>query len=111
MSIARVALGRSTTSPRASDGAAASPGRWGSTVMKLLREQVPAKQVRGVRRREVRPRVDHDIPGAVGWGIDGSVDNRGHVRVPLCIGDDLLERQGDVAPLRAIADMDVRDVG
>src|SRR5216683_2762390 len=95
MSVARAALGRSTTSPDP-DGATDSPGRWGSTVMKLLREQVPAEEVGGVRAPQVRPGVHDDIPGPV--------------RVALCVGDDLLEGDGDIPALRAAADVDVRDV-
>src|SRR5713226_7736096 len=110
MSIALVALGRSTTSPDGSDGTAGSPGRWGSTVMKLLREQVPAEKVRGVRAPQVRPGVHDDVPGPVGRRVHGAVDVRRYVRVALPVGDDLHQRQGDVPSLRAAADVDVRDV-
>src|SRR6266849_3757653 len=109
MSVARVALGRSTTSPDP-DGATDSPGRWGSTVMKLLREQVPAEEVGGVRAPQVRPGVHDDIPGPVGGRVHGAGDQGGHVRVALCVGDDLLEGDGDIPALRAAADVDVRDV-
>src|SRR5260370_41284539 len=89
MSVARVALGRSTTSPdpgRATD----SPGRWGSTVMKLLGEQVPAEEVGGVRAPQVRPRVHDDIPGPLGARLRRARDRGGHVRGALRVGDDVL---------------------
>src|SRR5260221_4448340 len=109
MSVARVALGRSTSSPDP-DGATDSPGRWGPTVMKLLREQVPAEKVGGVRAPEVRPRVHDDIPGPVRGRVHRVRDHGGHVRVALRVGDDLLERYGDIPALRAVADVDVRDM-
>src|SRR5260370_12548104 len=109
MSVARVALGRSTTSLDR-DGATDSPGRWGPTVMKVLREQVPAEKVGGVRAPQVRPRVDDHIPGAVGGRVHRAWDRCGHVRVALGVGYDLLEGDGDIPALRAVADVDVRDV-
>src|SRR5258706_9989909 len=109
MSVARVALGRSTTSPDP-DGATDSPGRWGPTVMKLLREKVPAEKVGGVRAPQVRPRVDDHVPGPVGGRVHRARDRCGHVRVALRVGYDLLEGDGDIPALRAVADVDVRDV-
>src|SRR5712691_1932511 len=110
MSVARVALGRSTTSPADSDGTAGSAGRWGPTVMKLLREQVPAEKISGVRPAHVRPCVHDYVPGPSGRRVHGVLDDRCRVRVALSVGDDLLERYGDVSPLHAIADVDVRDM-
>src|SRR6266478_9675377 len=109
MSVARVALGRSTTSPDP-DGATDSPGRWGSTVMKLLREEVPAEEVGRVGAPQVRPRVHDDVPGPVGGRIHRARDHSGHVRVALRVGDDLLEGDGDISALCAAADVDMRDV-
>src|SRR6266853_375148 len=86
MSVAGVALGRSTTSPDP-DGATDSPGRWGSTVMKLLREEVPAEEVGRVGAPQVRPRVHDDVPGPVGGRIHRARDHSGHVRVALGVGD------------------------
>src|SRR6266852_197524 len=110
ISVARVELGRSTTSPPASEGVTDSPGRWGSTVMNLLREQIPAEKVCGVRAPQVRPRVHDHVPGPVGGRVHRARDLGGHVRVALRVGDDLLEGYGDVPALRAAADVDVRDV-
>src|SRR5258708_18101228 len=109
MWVARVAVGRSTTSPDP-DGATDSPGRWGPTVMKLLREQVPAKKIGGVRAPQVRPRVHDDIPGPVGGRGHRVLDPGGHVRVALRVRDDLLHVAGDIPALRSVADVDVRDV-
>src|SRR5260370_10998124 len=109
MSVARVALGRSPTSPDP-DGATDSPGRWGPTVMKVLREQVPAEKVGGVRAAQVRPRVHDHVPGPVGGRVHRARDRCGHVRVALGVGYDLLEGDGDIPALRAVADVDVRDV-
>src|SRR5258708_359181 len=109
MSVAGVALGRSTTSPDP-DGATDSPGRWGSTVMKLLGEQVPAEEVGRVGAPQVRPRVHDDIPGPVGGRVHRARDRGGHVRVALRVGYDLLEGDSDIPALRAAADVDVRDV-
>src|SRR6266704_4714078 len=109
ISVARVALGRSTTSPDP-DGATDSPGCWGPTVMKVLREQVPAEKVSGVRAPQVRPRVHYDVPRPVGGRVHRARDQGGHVRVALRVGDDLLESDGDIPALRAVADVDVRDV-
>src|SRR5260370_38626929 len=90
MSVARVALGRSTTSPDP-DGATDSPGRWGPTVMKVLREQVPAEKVGGVRAAQVRPRVHDDIPGPVGGRVHRTRDRGGHFRVAVRVAYGLLE--------------------
>src|SRR5260370_15396787 len=110
MSVARVALGRSTTSPADPEGATGSPGLWGSTVMNRLREQVPAEKVGRVRAPEVRPRVHDHVPGPIGGRVHRAGDGRGHVRVALRVGDDLLEGYGDIPALRTAADVDVRDV-
>src|SRR5260370_28391983 len=109
MSVARVALGRSTTSPDP-DGATDSPGRWGPTVMKLLREQVPAKKIGGVRAPQVRPRVHDDIPGPVGGRGHRVWDQGVHVPVALRVGDDLLPGAGDIPALRGAAAVAVRSV-
>src|SRR5260370_41916324 len=108
MSVARVALGRSTTSPdpgRATD----SPGRWGSTVMKLLGEQVPAEEVGGVRAPQVRPRGHDDIPGPVGGRVHRARDRGEHVRFALPVAYDLLQGDGVIPALRAPAAGGVRE--
>src|SRR5260370_7142916 len=78
MSVARVALGRSTTSPADPEGATGSPGLWGSTVMNRLREQVPAEKGGRVRAPEVRPRVHDHVPGPIGGAVNHAGDGSDH---------------------------------
>src|SRR6266849_10885948 len=85
MSVARVALGSSTTSPESSDDADESLGLRGSRVMQLLREQVPAEQIGCVRALHVRSCMHHGVPGAVLQRI-GCVESRPGVGVALSGG-------------------------
>src|SRR5260370_17047538 len=95
MSVARVALGSSTTSPESSDDADESLGLRGSRVMQLLREQVPAEQISGVRALHVRSCMHHGVPGAVRRRI-GCVQSRPAVGVPLAVRPHPLPTQQDV---------------
>src|SRR5216683_2212338 len=85
MSVARVALGSSTTSPESSDDADESLGLRGSRVMQLLREQVPAERI-------------------------GGGDGRFRVGVALGVGRHLVQADGDAPPLLAAPQVDMRDV-
>src|SRR6266567_3319859 len=87
MSVARVAVGSSTTSAACSDRAAGSSGRRGPRLTVRLHEQVSAEQVGGARTLHVRSRVHHDVPGAGGRRIGGG-DVRFDVGVALTVGDD-----------------------
>src|ERR1700674_4995903 len=109
MSVARDALESSMTSPAWSDGAAGSRGLWGSEVMKLLREQIPAEQIGGVRTLHVRPRVHDHVPGA-GGGRVGGADRRFRVGAALAVGRHIAQEDGDAASLLAAAQVNVRDV-
>src|SRR5216683_4332863 len=109
MSVARVALGSSTTSPESSDDANESLGLRGSRVMQLLREQVPAEQIGGVRTLHVRSRVHDHVPGA-GRGRIGGGDGRFRVGVALGVGRHLVQADGDAPPLLAAPQVDMRDV-
>src|SRR5216684_2377782 len=110
MSVARVALGSSTTSPESSDDADESLGLRGSRVMQLLREQVPAEQIAGVRALHVRSCVHDYVPGAGGGRIDGAPDGRFRVGVAQGVGRHLVQADRNAAPLLAAAQVDVRDV-
>src|SRR6266849_8757252 len=109
MSVARDALESSTTSPAWSGGIAGSVGLWGCEVMKLLREQIPAEKIGGVRALHVRPRVDDHVPGA-GRGRVGGVDGRFRVGMALAVGRHSVQADGDAPPRLAAAEVNVRDV-
>src|SRR6266481_227710 len=102
MSVARVALGSSTTSPESSDDADESLGLRGSRVMQLLREQVPAKQIGGAPALHVRSCMHHGVPCAVRRRI-GCVESRPGVGVALTVGRHRVQSQEDVARLLTAA--------
>src|SRR5712692_6003838 len=97
MSVARDALESSTTSPAWSGGIAGSVGLWGFEVMKLLREQIPAEQIGGVRPLHVR----HLVRG---------VDGRFRVGIALAVGRHSVQADSDAPPRLAAAEVNVRDV-
>src|SRR6266851_7226577 len=91
----------SSSAPESSDDADESLGLRGSRVMQLLREQVPAEQIAGVRALHVRSCVHDHVPGAGGRRIDGAPDGRFRVGVALSVGRHLVQADRNAAPLLA----------
>src|SRR2546427_926715 len=106
MSVARVALGSSTTSP-GSEGAPVSLEVPCSVVIVGLGEKVPAEQIRRVRTLHVRSRVDDHIPRPGRRRVSRG-ESRSRVGLAIPIGDDLVQGQRYVADLLAAADVYVR---
>src|SRR5437879_12101442 len=88
MSVARVALGSSTTSP-GSEGAPVSLELPCSVVIVGLGEKVPAEQIRRVRTLHVRSRVDDHIPRP-GRRRESSGERRSRVGSVIRRGDELV---------------------
>src|SRR6266851_8044520 len=103
MSVARGAAGSSTTRP-------SSPA-FSSAVMAYLEEQVSAEEIFRAAALHVGPGVDHHVPSLVRRRELDVVERRPSVGLALAVRDHLVQGELDAAPLRAAADVDVRDVG